>query len=400
MFQSRMPHVIFLRKSIQDQESCHAILISLLRGLAAIQVAAAHLRAQIFPSLKGLEDATAWYQALAFVTGFAHQAVVVFFLLSGWLVGGSLLNKLGEPGAMLSYAIDRVTRLWIVLIPAFVLTLAIGAVTQGVDLTAVSVDRHNEFSLTTFLGNLVGLQDMLVPRFGGNFPLWSLANETWYYVLFPVLVLPFCGRSAPVRAGAALAAALLVCYLSADIVLYFPLWLLGVVFSRIRITLSGAQRWVLAGALAVACVYFRLNGSNDKLDASSLVQDVILSIPFLVLLSSLQFKVGPAQGLLRTAGAIGQRAAAFSFTLYVVHVPFLYLLRRLYSPLSHAGLSPHNFADFGVYLVMLGLIVGLAYLFHLPFEAQTLRVRGAIKDRVARRAGGQAANVAVSAGKS
>lgn len=295
MFPQRMPRFILLQKSIQSPDCNHSILISMLRGLAAIQVTAAHLRAQVYPGLKGLEDPTLWYQALAFFTGFAHQAVVVFFLLSGWLVGGSLLNKLHEPRVFVNYVIDRITRLWIVLVPAFVFTLAVGAATHQVDLTALSTDRLNEYSVTSFIGNLFGLQDMMVPRFGGNFPLWSLANEIWYYVLFPILVAPFARGSMPRLACAALAGAFLAYYLSGEILLYFPVWLLGVVFSRIQIDATRAHRWILIAALAASSVYFRLTGSNDKLDASSFVQDVIFSVIFLLLLSSLQVQGRPRQ---------------------------------------------------------------------------------------------------------
>jgi peptidoglycan/LPS O-acetylase OafA/YrhL len=82
-------------------------------------VAAAHLRAECSPACAEHGRSALWYQVLAFFTGFAHQAVLVFFLISGWLVGGSLLNKLGQPDALLSYAIDRITRLWTVLMPTF-----------------------------------------------------------------------------------------------------------------------------------------------------------------------------------------------------------------------------------------------------------------------------------------
>ena len=36
-----------------------------------------------------------------------------------------------------------------------------------------------------FLGNAAFLQRILVPELGTNGPLWSLANEFWYYLLFP-----------------------------------------------------------------------------------------------------------------------------------------------------------------------------------------------------------------------
>lgn len=395
MFRPSTPRIILLHKTLQDQDTHHSILISLLRGLAAIQVVAAHLRAQIFPSLKGLPDPTAWYQALAFFTGFSHQAVVIFFLLSGWLVGGSLLNRLGEPRALTSYAIDRLTRMWIVLIPAFLLTLVIGAITNVVNPAALSFSPANEYSATAFIGNLLGLQDLAVPRYGGNFALWSMANEIWYYVLFPLLVLPFSGKSALGRAAALLTFLLAAWFLSGPIMLYLPVWLLGVGFSRIRIDATRAQRGVLIAALLALSVYFRLTGSNDKLEAASFVQDVVFSIAFLLVLSSVQFKADASHWLVRIASKTGARIAAFSFTLYVVHVPLLFLLRYLYTPLSHADLSPNELGHLGVYTVLLVLIVFLAFLFHLPFEAQTQRVRRWIKAALYGRAHTMASRAAV-----
>jgi peptidoglycan/LPS O-acetylase OafA/YrhL len=157
-----MPGIRFLKESQLGEDSLHSLLISLLRGLAAIEVAAAHLRAGFFPGLRTLDNPALWYQGLSFLTGFAHQAVVVFFLISGWLVGGSLLNKLGQPRAIKSYAIDRVTRLWTVLLPTFVLILASGIVTGVIDPHAPDFSRVNDYSVTALLGNLFG------PTFRGS----------------------------------------------------------------------------------------------------------------------------------------------------------------------------------------------------------------------------------------
>ena len=86
---THMPRLRLLPESQLGEDSYHSILISALRGLAALQVAAAHLRAEFFPGLRSLENPMLWYQALSFFTGFAHQAVLVFFLISGYLVGGT-----------------------------------------------------------------------------------------------------------------------------------------------------------------------------------------------------------------------------------------------------------------------------------------------------------------------
>ncbi|QOY92988.1 hypothetical protein IM543_15490 [Massilia sp. UMI-21] len=106
-----MPKITLLQRSNLSEDQWHSMLISLLRGAAALQVAAAHLRAQVYPGFSTVQDPSLAFQALAFASGFAYLAVIVFFVLSGWLVGGSLLNRLNTDNAMSNYAIDRVTRL-------------------------------------------------------------------------------------------------------------------------------------------------------------------------------------------------------------------------------------------------------------------------------------------------
>jgi peptidoglycan/LPS O-acetylase OafA/YrhL len=382
MFRPAMPSISLLAKTNLQQDHHHSIFISVLRGLAAIQVAAAHLRAQFYPGLRGMEDPSLAYQMLAFFTGFAHQAVVVFFLLSGWLVGGSLLNKLGERGAFISYTIDRFTRLWLVLIPAFLLTLLIGILTHEVNPTQFDFAHDNEYSVVSFAGNLFGLQDMAVGRYGGNFALWSLANEFWYYVLFPLCVLGFASRTMPLRLAALAAAIVLCCLLASSLVLYFTIWLLGVLFSRLRIDMNGAARGMLVLVLLAVSVYFRLIGSNDLLTEQSFWQDLAFSVLFMTLLASLQFRADASRLFTRALKRTGDVFAPFSFTLYVIHVPLIFYLQYALVPLIGTKLSPHDWMHLGMYMLMLAGILASAWLFYLPFEAQTGRVRGWIKSLV------------------
>ena len=379
MFRLAMPSISLLSKTNLQQDYHHSILISVLRGLAAMQVAAAHLRAQFYPGLRGLEDPSLAYQMLAFFTGFAHQAVVVFFLLSGWLVGGSLLNKVGERGAIISYAIDRFTRLWLVLIPAFLLTLLIGILTHEVNPGQFDFAHDNEYSAASFAGNLLGLQDMAVGRYGGNFALWSLANEFWYYVLFPLCVLGFACRAMPGRLAALAAAIVVCCLLTGSLVLYFSIWLLGVLFSRLRIDMNGASRGILVLVLLAVSVYFRLTGSNDLLTEESFWQDLAFSFLFMTMLASLQLRADASSLFTRAVKRTGDAFAAFSFTLYVIHVPLIFYFQYALAPLIGTKLSPHDWIHLGIYMLMLAGILTFAWLFHLPFEAQTSRVRSWIK---------------------
>ncbi|MES2900350.1 MAG: acyltransferase [Pseudomonadota bacterium] len=375
-----LPRIDWPGQTNLNDQYWHSIVISMVRGLAAIQVVAAHIRAQMYPSLKSLPDPAVWYQVLAFFTGFAHQAVVLFFLLSGWLVGGSLLNKIGEPGIVLPYALDRLCRMWIVLVPAFVLTLLLAILADTVDPRHFDAGGVNEYSLGAFAGNLVGVQDMLVARYGGNFALWSLAYEMWYYVLFPLLLAPLMPIARSLKVGAICAAVLIGLHLSLPIMLYLSLWLMGVMFSRIRIDANRAWLTVLLALFCLVSVYFRLTGSNDLLVEASFVQDLIYSALALLILCSLQFPADLSRRAVRWIRSAGTWLAAFSFTLYVIHVPLLLIIKRLLAPLlGGERLSVDTPAHIGFYGAILVAIVLFAWLFHLPFEAQTYRLRRWIK---------------------
>lgn len=377
----RWPRLRLLKESRLGPHDWQSPLISLLRGLAALQVAAAHLRAQVFPGLSTLQEPSLWYAGLSFFSGFAHQAVVVFFVLSGWLVGGSLLDRIGKPHALRDYTIDRLTRLWIVLLPAFVLMLLLGLGTGELDPDAPRLADLSPWSLTTLLGNLAGVQTMAVPAFGGNFPLWSLAYETWYYALFPLLLLGVRPGNTQARLAAAAAAVALAFCLSSGIVLYFLVWLMGAAASRLRIDAGRLQRcagWLLFGALAAG---LRLQGQDGDLDARSLGRDVLYSAVFLVCLCSAGRR-DPAA--MRPLVSIGAFLAGFSFTLYVLHVP---LLRMLWAYRGGELLSTDDPASIAVYAAMLAIVVSLSYLIHLPFEAQTARLRRFIKQFLPGRVG-------------
>ena len=373
----RLPRFQLLQHSQLDEDSYHSLLISLLRGLAAIEVAAAHLRYEFMPSLRAIDQPALWYQGLAFVTGFAHQAVLVFFLISGWLVGGSLYNKWERPQALKLYAIDRLSRLWTVMIPAFALTIALGIATGTLTARGVDFAADNPYSATSLVGNLLALQTVALPQFGGNYALWSLANESWYYLMFPLVLLHLAGRrSAP----CAIALMLIGAALPIKITLYFSLWLLGALFSRVRFACGAPTRVLLLVLLTGLSVYFRLYGSNDGMEVDSFNQDLLLSLVFLPLLCSTVILPRPGLTLLAPLRRTAALLSRFSFTLYVVHVPLMVTLRWLGQHwFGRQSLAARNLADLGIYLALLALVLAFAYGFYLLFEAHTGQVRRALR---------------------
>src|SRR5262249_8689117 len=144
-------------------------------------------------------DITLVQKAFYFWTNLGSSAVMVFFVLSGFLVGGSVIKALrDERFTWRAYAITRGSRLYTVLVPAVVIGVAIDAFGSNW-LGGASPYRvpHYGFmlpdsiaaalTLPIALGNLSFLQEIFVPTVGSNHPLWSLTNEAWYYAAFPFL---------------------------------------------------------------------------------------------------------------------------------------------------------------------------------------------------------------------
>lgn len=369
--------------SALSTDSAQSLVISLLRGLAALQVALAHLRAEVFPSLRGMADPPAAYQVLAFATGFAHQSVVVFFVISGWLVGGSLLNKFSQPESLKSYAIDRTSRLWVVLIPTFLLMYLCAHYMERINMLPSNFEHDNEYSAISFVGNLLGLQTIAVPNFGRNYALWSLANETWYYLLFPLVLLVYRCKSALRKSASALALTAIALFLPVSILLYFSLWLLGAGFARVRVDLNNTSRLVLLLFCAALSIYFRLNGSNADLVVASFLQDLLCSFALVILLSTLLQPVPIHSIAIMRIRSAANVLSEFSFTLYVTHVPAIAFWRHIgRNYLGRDTLSPYVAFDYAIYFGTAGGLIAIAYLMYMAFEANTFFIRRYVKNRL------------------
>ena len=174
--------------------------LDLVRGVSALAVMLGHLRAFLLVDFGGVPAPGLLTKVFYFATGLGHEAVMVFFVLSGYFVGGSVLAGLGKGSFRWGgYAAARLTRLWMVLFPALILTLAADWVGQRANPAAYAGGLNHVFKSgptpvepaalgpLAFLGNLFFVQTVAVPVYGSNGPLWSLANEFWYYLVFPLL---------------------------------------------------------------------------------------------------------------------------------------------------------------------------------------------------------------------
>ena len=192
---------------LKSETKEYSIWLDAMRGIASLIVFLSHSRLVFFGSaafaIGGFDIATQKAEqrvAQAEVAGLGHMAVIVFFVLSGYLVGGGAVRALRKNQWSASqYAIARISRLWTVLIPILAIgflldnygyaTAEAGSLYLGPSgQIAVPANLGSIIGFSTLLGNLFFVQGILVSPFGTNFPLWTLAYEFWFYVAFPFLL--------------------------------------------------------------------------------------------------------------------------------------------------------------------------------------------------------------------
>ena len=366
---------------LAERASVH---LDLIRGVAALAVMLGHVRGLFFVDFPFLTNKSLVNRALYIVTGYGHEAVMIFFVLSGYFIGTSVIDSVGERRwSWRIYLVNRLTRLQLVLFPALVL----GAVWDQIGMRipqaasfyygglykyfAPSVALRS--TVPVFFGNLFFLQSIVSPVFGSNGPLWSLSYEFWYYLLFPALLLAATSwsgiRNRFLYAGLA---ALLLWFVGPQIGLYFLIWLAGVLVGRlVRVNGFGSPRLQTLASAGAGLIFIGILAMvRSQQISSSVLADFSVGVSFALFLYALihggRKDVSPAYAL----GA--KTLSGFSYTLYLTHFPALLLLRALLDP--QANWQPdlrHLVFGSGIALLMLSY----AYLVAEFTEARTASVR-------------------------
>lgn len=312
--------------------------IEACRWLGALVVLAVHTN-NMFVNLADIMTAPhaplvyAWWFYAAFELG--HQAVLAFFVMSGYLVGGAVLAHMRKSQDFLrDYFIHRVSRIYLVVGPAVALTFVLDSIGRAAFADSGVYDWSvfkGHFSATLFFASLVNLQGIAFDYFGTNGPLWSLACEFWYYVTFPLLLLPFA-RNYPLAfryGGFALGVALFTALSIPPSWFKFGyiLWATGA-FATLLPGPIIKSRWRALALYAIVVVLIRLLVRGPVLIAHPWLADaadLFASALFIIVL--LAFRFGPHEGFSLLRPKFHKTLADFSFSLYSIHMPILILTR-------------------------------------------------------------------------
>lgn len=350
-----------------------SVTLDYIRFIAALAVVLGHGVSRFFGPFSEVENPTTIEKIFRVIfSGYGSPAVMVFFVLSGLFIGRSVINQVNKNQFNLKdYLARRVIRLWIVLIPALMLTYAVDslgllyfqtdAIYQANKIFG-SVNSEN-LSPTVFLSNLFFTQKILTPTLGSNGALWSLTNEFWYYVLFPLLLLPIVTQSSKKTKVIQLSfACLFIYFIGVDISALFLIWLLGVALLFLpakKILELNHKKLLLVGVsiFVASLLFIRLSSQLD----SKLIERIICGICFTIfcftLINSDKFLTST-----KKHKEISFQLASFSYTLYLIHTPLLCFARAIIVD-SEGYLSfslPNAFLFFGVIIFILLISYSIA----------------------------------------
>jgi peptidoglycan/LPS O-acetylase OafA/YrhL len=317
------------REGVRGQVSKgQSVYLDLLRVAAALTVFGVHV---CYPQFAG--------RTMALPPYLSHGAVIVFFVLSGFVISHVAATRERDWRDFLA---SRAARIYSVAVPALLLTWAIDRLLLGHGIDAhIPLYQHQApwKYLPVFLSFTTDFWFLAESAFS-NLPYWSLCYEVWYYLAFAALVFLTGWR----RVLAVGAVALLV---GPRLWLLFPIWLTGWGVQALGPRLAvgkGAARAVLllTGALIVAAVCTDHAVRFDAwLDASTggwigeelrysryFATDLLLGLVIGAHLWAARHAELAFGVLARPIGI----AASVSFTLYLTHFPLLALCSFLFGP--------------------------------------------------------------------
>lgn len=275
---------------------------------------------------------------LRLIPDHGHDFVIVFFVLSGYLVAYAADNK--RALGLREYFLDRGSRIYSVAIPVLLFSVLLSFWHGTLDPVGSFSTSYEQLGLTVFL-NLFFLSSIwnLDYLLFWNHPYWSLSYEVVYYAIFGVW---FFVRS-PYRVWWVLGLMLLV---GPKVLLLMPCWLLGVAAYRWRDALrfNTWQALVLGFCVPVLVLYVlhklgfgpAARAAGQAIFGSyhaqlSWSKDFLVDYMTAVLVALNLYAVrGLRIDMPAWLARVSKYGADMSFSLYLFHQPFLYLMIFLY----------------------------------------------------------------------
>jgi peptidoglycan/LPS O-acetylase OafA/YrhL len=305
-----------------------SIYLDLLRFLAACLVVVYHSNSRMI------------VESILPFSSYGHSAVIIFFVLSGFVIAYATDTKEHDARA---YWSSRLSRVWSLAVPAVLLAPLLDLIGKSLAPELYAGNTTDGYVLLRILTSLAFLNEVwfISIQSFSNIAYWSLNYEVWYYAAFAIYAF---GN----KRWRWMLIGLLLLVLGPKIALLAPIWVLGVVIYRWNAAkrINETTGWLLAVSSCVLLIAFEhydvTSGLFDWLKSqigSDLHRNLTFSRWFLsdYLLAGIVFMnfVGMRRVAFRVAGLFHalekpiRLLAGFTFSIYILHQPLIYFFTAL-----------------------------------------------------------------------
>lgn len=383
---SVLPH-----SSVQTKTLLNTSILNGLRGLAALYVLIGHARWLLWEGYsEGYlhhPERYNWFTKIlvyAFALfGKGHVAVILFFVLSGFVIHYSTIRQEKKKFDIPDYFKRRFLRIYPPLVFCMLLTLILdltGKYVFGYSIyfqhTPVPLINKNIISnlnWITAIGNLLMVQNVYTPVWGTNGPLWSLMYEWWFYMLYPVIY--YLYRKNKYLSYTVVWLLFILASngqfenkLASSVFNYLLCWSLGALLADVLLEKINLYWFIIPLIICVTELTINRVGNNSVYQLA--IFDTLIGFVFTALLFALlKFKaLFSLHRLFDRFNLLGD----CSYTLYVIHVPILVMINGIV--LSFTGnRMPENFF---IMFISITFVLIVAYLVHflteIPFRRKNI----------------------------
>lgn len=331
-----------------------SLYLDLIRSLASISIVLHHYNNHIIGSDRNVFPPV------------GQEAVMVFFVLSGFVISWVVEVKETK---LPEFIIKRFARFYSVMIPSIFIALLCYVVAGQLDSNIypeyldIGLNHIPEktFLTLSFLNYNNFIYDVKLPL---TDPFWSLTYEFWYYIIFALI---YFLKSRTIKL---LTLLFLFTFLGLKPLLLWPIWLIGVATYQLskRVAWKYPYPHIIFVISLIALVLLHITNLRQRLSITHVfdIEDLAYSDNFLYflmvglcislnLLAYIAWSKNTRNSIYLSKNIekyLIRYPASVSFTLYLTHLPLMFLLKSLLGNNSALYLIPSI-------VIIIVLIVGI-----------------------------------------
>ena len=319
-----------------------SLILDILRLAAALTVAYYHFFLLLFSKNNYF---------LEIFSDLAHFSVIIFFVLSGYLIGYTTTNN---NRGLKKYLTARFSRLYSVLFPVLIIMFVIEKTIGFINYSSIA-GLTRGMSIVRYIMSGMFLNEIwffsAAPPL--NAPLWSLSFEFWFYIVFGLW---FFRQKNNWKLTALFILSILIS--GPKILTMFPIWIFGMLAFKLPKIKIKKGRTIIIAILSIVTLFvlFKMPalpfeiGTKPMYFAGQFIKDWLLGL----LLGTLFWLLPLIQIKQESSPLINRfrKLADLTYTIYLIHLPLIYLF------IQFIDLNKINLVRFFIYSSLIIIISG------------------------------------------